>query len=182
MAEEQDRKKIISVTMSQSLVARIDELVRDRVGRSRAQIIEDAVRWFLEFTVHKWNERGIYVNEFRVAFEPESLTSLFFAGLTPRDQYELGQTAGTQSPVADAIRLFHSKDVHTPEGRALALQMLQGQGWGAMKLHNGLIVIGSPFYPPHFLQGYLEALLGLKLELVDTNVKENVALRIIEQQ
>ena len=125
MSDETDKKKIISVTMSQSLVSRIDGLVKDRVGRSRAQIIEDAVRWFLEFTVHKWNERGIYVNEFRVAFEPESLTSLFFSKLTPIDQYELGQTAGRQSPIADTIRLFHGTNVREPAGQHLALEILQ---------------------------------------------------------
>ena len=101
-SDESDKKKIISVTMSQSLVNRIDGLVQERVGRSRAQLIEDSVRWFLDFTVHKWNERGIYVNSFRAVFESETLSSLFFSALTPTDQYELGETAGKQAPVAEA--------------------------------------------------------------------------------
>ena len=68
------KKKIISVTMTQSLVNHIDDLVKDRVGRSRAQLIEDSVRWFLDFTVYKWNERGIYVNTSRSAFESEAMS------------------------------------------------------------------------------------------------------------
>ena len=41
-SDDSDKKKIISVTMSQSLVNRIDGLVQERVGRSRAQLIEDS--------------------------------------------------------------------------------------------------------------------------------------------
>ncbi|MHA1948546.1 MAG: ribbon-helix-helix domain-containing protein [Candidatus Thorarchaeota archaeon] len=176
---DKDKKKIISVTMSQSLVNRIDELVKERVGRSRAQLIEDSVRWFLDFTVHKWNERGIYVNSFRAVFESETLSSLFFSSLTPTDQYELGATAGMQAPLADVIRLFHGEDPKNDESRGLVLKLMQENGWGSITLNDDLIVIGSPFYPAPFIRGYLESLLSVKLEVVDTNVKENVALRIV---
>jgi Arc/MetJ-type ribon-helix-helix transcriptional regulator len=173
-----DKKKIISVTMSQSLVNSIDELVKGRVGRSRAQLIEDSVRWFLDFTVHKWNERGIYVDEVRVLLEPESLSSLFFSKLTPQDQYELGQTAGSQAPIADVIRINYGKDPTDKSNRELILDLLQEQGWGSIRLQDDLIMLGSPFYPSSFLRGYLESLLKLRLETVETNVKDNVAFRI----
>jgi hypothetical protein len=165
--------------MSQSLVNRIDELVQERVGRSRAQLIEDAVRWFLDFTVHKWNERGVYVNSFRAVFESETLSSLFFSKLTPTDQYELGETAGSQAPIADAVRLFHGGDPTDAGSRNLVLKLLQENGWGSITLNDDLIVIGSPFYPAPFMRGYLESLLKVKLEVVEELVsKENVALRI----
>ena len=173
------KKKIISVTMTQSLVNHIDELVKDRVGRSRAQLIEDSVRWFLDFTVYRWNERGIYVNTSRSAFESEAMSSLFFSKLTPTDQYELGNTAGSQAPVGDVVRLFHGADPTHVESRDLVLRLLQDNGWGSIS-HNesGLIVIGTPFYPAPFIRGYLESLLKVKLDVVETNVKENVALQI----
>ncbi len=173
------KKKIISVTMTQSLVNHIDELVKDRVGRSRAQLIEDSVRWFLDFTVYRWNERGIYVNTSRSAFESEAMSSLFFSKLTPTDQYELGNTAGSQAPVGDVVRLFHGADPTDVESRDLVLRLLQDNGWGSIS-HNesGLIVIGTPFYPAPFIRGYLESLLKVKLDVVETNVKENVALQI----
>ncbi len=173
------KKKIISVTMTQSLVNHIDELVKDRVGRSRAQLIEDSVRWFLDFTVFRWNERGIYVNTSRSAFESEAMSSLFFSKLTPTDQYELGKTAGSQAPVGDVVRLFHGVDPTDAESRELVLRLLQDNGWGSIS-HNesGLIVIGTPFYPAPFIRGYLESLLKVTLDVVETNVKENVALQI----
>ncbi|MCK5265297.1 MAG: hypothetical protein KAR03_06785 [Candidatus Thorarchaeota archaeon] len=173
------KKKIISVTMTQSLVNHIDELVKDRVGRSRAQLIEDSVRWFLDFTVFRWNERGIYVNTSRSAFESEAMSSLFFSKLTPTDQYELGTTAGSQAPVGDVVRLFHGVDPTDAESRELVLRLLQDNGWGSIS-HNesGLIVIGTPFYPAPFIRGYLESLLKVTLDVVETNVKENVALQI----
>jgi len=175
------KKKIISVTMTQSLVNHIDELVKDRVGRSRAQLIEDSVRWFLDFTVFRWNERGIYVNTSRSAFESEAMSSLFFSKLTPTDQYELGTTAGSQAPVGDVVRLFHGADPTDAESRELVLRLLQDNGWGSIS-HNdsGLIVIGTPFYPAPFIRGYLESLLKVKLDVVETNVKENVALQIVK--
>ncbi|MBY8998058.1 MAG: ribbon-helix-helix protein, CopG family [Candidatus Thorarchaeota archaeon] len=175
---QDDKKKIISVTMSQSLVNRIDELVKERVGRSRAQLIEDAVRWSLDFTVHKWNERGVYVNSFRSVFESETLSSLFFSKLTPTDQYDLGETAGSQAPIADVVRLFHGEDPADAESRDLVLKLLQENGWGSITLNDGLVVIGSPFYPAPFIRGYLESLLKVKMEVVETTSKENVALRI----
>jgi len=175
---QDDKKKIISVTMSQSLVNRIDDLVQERVGRSRAQLIEDAVRWFLDFTVHKWNERGVYVNSFRAVFESETLSSLFFSKLTPTDQYELGETAGSQAPVADVVRLFYGGDPKDAESRDLVLRLLQENGWGSITLNEDLIVIGSPFYPAPFIRGYLESLLKVKMDVVETTSKENVALRI----
>jgi hypothetical protein len=177
-SDDSDKKKIISVTMSQSLVNRIDGLVQERVGRSRAQLIEDSVRWFLDFTVHKWNERGIYVNSFRAVFESETLSSLFFSALTPTDQYELGETAGKQAPIADVVRLFHDADPKNAKSRELVMKLLQENGWGSISLNNDLIVVGSPFYPAPFIRGYLESLLNVNLEVVETNVKENVALRI----
>lgn len=175
------KKKIISVTMTQSLVNHIDELVKDRVGRSRAQLIEDSVRWFLDFTVFRWNERGIYVNTSRSAFESEAMSSLFFSKLTPSDQYELGTTAGSQAPVGDVVRLFHGADPTDEGSRELVLRLLQDNGWGSIS-HNesGLIVIGTPFYPAPFIRGYLESLLKVKLDVVETNVKENVALQIVK--
>lgn len=172
------KKKIISVTMSQALVNRIDELVSDRVSRSRAQLIEDAVRWFLDYTVHKWNDRGLFVSSFRVALEQETLSSLYFSKLTPSDQRELGLTAGSQAAVTDIVRLFYGVDPHLASNRHLVLNLLQDYGWGSITLSDDLIVIGSPFYPAPFIQGYLEALLKVDLKLVDTALKENVALRI----
>jgi len=173
------KKKIISVTMTQSLVNHIDELVKDRVGRSRAQLIEDSVRWFLDFTVFRWNERGIYVNTSRSAFESEAMSSLFFSKLTPTDQYELGTTAGSQAPVGDMVRLYHGVDPTDAGSRELVLRLLQDNGWGSIT-HNesGLIIIGTPFYPAPFIRGYLESLLKVTLDVVETNVKENVALQI----
>ncbi|MBD3158052.1 MAG: ribbon-helix-helix protein, CopG family [Candidatus Lokiarchaeota archaeon] len=176
--DEADKKKIISVTMSQSLVKRIDELVKERVARSRAQMIEDAVRKFLDFTVHKWTERGLYVNTFRFALESESQVSLFFSTLTPDDQYELGRTAGKQAPIADIVKLFYGTDIKKEEGLMLAMERLEEYGWGSISLHDDLIVISSPFYPAHFLKGYFESLLDIDLELMETNVKENVALKM----
>ena len=173
------KKGIISVTINEGIKDRIDELVTDRVARSRAQLIEDAVRWYLDFTVHKWNERGIYVNAMRVLLQPEALSSLFFSTLTPSDQYELGQTAGSQSPIADVVKLFHNADPHDESSRPLVLELLQDSGWGSLRFRGSdLIVVGSPFYPARFMIGYLETLLHVSLELVETNVKETVALKI----
>lgn len=178
------KKKIISVTMSQSLVSRIDDLVQERVGRSRAQLIEDSVRWYLDFTVHTWNERGVYVNSSRVVFESEVISSLFFSKLTPNDQYELGQTAGSQSSIADVVRLFHGTEPSDEESRALVLGLLQDNGWGKISYDTGpsydkgQIVVGSPFYPAPFIRGYLESLLKVKLELVEDTSKDKVALRV----
>ncbi|MFW9805139.1 MAG: ribbon-helix-helix domain-containing protein [Candidatus Thorarchaeota archaeon] len=174
------KKKIISVTMSQSLVSRIDDLVQERVGRSRAQLIEDSVRWYLDFTVHKWNERGVYVNSSRAVFESETLSSLFFSKLTPTDQYELGETAGSQSPIADVVRLFHGGDPSDEDSRSLVLNILQDNGWGLIEYEpaKGQISFHSPFYPLQFIRGYLESLLKVKLEIIETNVKENVAFRV----
>ncbi|MBD3407668.1 MAG: ribbon-helix-helix protein, CopG family [Candidatus Lokiarchaeota archaeon] len=173
-----DRKKIISVTVSQSLVDRIDELVQERVARSRAQLIEDAVRWYLERTVYKWTERGIYIDSFRIILESETLSSLFFSKLTPTDQYELGRTAGSQAPFADVVRLFHGQDPTNPNTRELVYNLLQENGWGSFSQRDDIIVIASPFYPGPFIQGYLETLLDVELELMGTNVKDNVALKI----
>lgn len=175
------KKKIISVTMTQSLVNHIDDLVKDRVGRSRAQLIEDSVRWFLDFTVFRWNERGIYVNTSRSAFETEAMSSLFFSKLTPTSQYELGETAGSQAPVGDVVRLHHGLDPTNEDSREIVLRLLQDNGWGSISYNeSGLIVVGSPFYPAPFIRGYLESLLKVKLEVVETNVKENVALQIVK--
>jgi len=175
------KKKIISVTMTQSLVNHIDDLVKDRVGRSRAQLIEDSVRWFLDFTVFRWNERGIYVNTSRSAFESEAMSSLFFSKLTPTSQYELGQTAGSQAPVGDVVRLHHGLDPTDTSSYEMVLRLLQDNGWGSISYSDqGLIVVGSPFYPAPFIRGYLESLLKVKLEVVETNVKENVALQIVK--
>ena len=105
---------------------------------------------------------------------------MFFSKLTPADQYELGQTSGKQAPIADVIKLFHGKDPHDESTRDLVLEMLQTAGWGSFRIRDrNLIVIGSPFYPGSYLKGFLESLLGIELDLMETNVKETVALKIV---
>lgn len=175
-----ETKDIISVTINLGLKQKIDQLVDDRVARSRAQLIEDAVRWYLDFTVNKWNDRGIYINDVRVLLEPESISSVFFATLTPHDQYELGKTAGSNAPVADVVKIDHGCDPTSPKCRPLVLRLLQESGWGSVRTHENMIVIGSPFYPAAFIRGYLESLLRIKLEIVETNVKETVALKEVK--
>ena len=174
------KKKIISVTLTQSLVKRIDDLVQERVGRSRAQLIEDSVRWYLDFSVHKWSPRGIYVNSIRMHLESEALASLYFSQLTPAAQYELGRTAGSQAPIADVMKLYYGKDTKDAANRDLVLGLLQDNGWGEIRQQDDLIVIGSPFHTAQFCKGYLEELLKVNLESVETNVKENLVLRIVK--
>jgi hypothetical protein len=171
------KKKIISITMSQSIINKIDEL-KNQIGKSRAQLIEDSVRWYLDFTVHKWNPRGIFLDSIRVALESESLLSLFFSKMTPIEQYEFGKTAGKKAPIEDIIRIYYGKDVKDPSSRELVLHLLQDKGWGALRQQNDLLIIENPFYTPSFLQGYFEALLGVNLELVETNVKDNVVFKL----
>lgn len=171
-------KGIISVTMSHELKGRIDELVRDGVARSRAQLIEDAVKWYLDFTVFKWTSRGIYLNDVRVLLESENISSIFFSRLTPSDQYEMGTTAGAQSPVADILRLYYGSNPKDKKSRKLVFQLLQDYGWGSFRVEDDLVVISGPFYPAHFLKGYFESLLGGTVEIEPTNVKENVALKL----
>ena len=174
------KKKIISVTLTQSLVKRIDHLVQERVGRSRAQLIEDSVRWYLDFSVHKWSPRGIYVNSIRMLLESEALASLYFSQLTPAAQYELGRTAGNQAPISDVVKLYYGKDTKDAANRTLVLGLLQDNGWGEIREQDDLIVIGSPFHSAQFCKGYLEELLKVNLELVETNVKENLVLKIVK--
>lgn len=171
------KKKIISITMSQSIIDKIDEM-KNQVGRSRAQLIEDSVRWYLDYTVHKWNSRGIFLNSIRVALESEALLSLFLSSLTPTEQYEFGKTAGNKAPIEDIVKIFYGKDVKDPSSRELILHLLEDKGWGALRQQNGLLIIENPFYTPSFLQGYFEALLGIELENIETNVKDNVVFKL----
>lgn len=175
-----ETKDIISVTISLAIKKQIDDLVEDGVARSRAQLIEDAVSKYLDLNVDKWTDRGIYVNDVRVLLESETISSVFFSILTPDKQYELGQTAGKQAPEADVIVIKYRQNPKKAESRKNILSLLQNSGWGEIKLQDDLIVIGSPFYPPPFIRGYLEGLMGINMEIVETNVKENVVLRIVK--
>ena len=172
------KKKIISITMSQSIINRIDEL-KNQIGRSRAQLIEDSVRWYLDFTVHKWNPRGLFLDSIRMALESEALLSLFFSKLTPFEQYEFGKTAGNKAPVEDIVKIYHGKDVKAPSSRELVWRLLEDKGWGAIRQQDNLLLIENPIYSSSFLQGYLESLLGVNLELVETHVKDNIVFKIV---
>lgn len=178
--DSKESKEIISVTISQPIKKKIDDLVDEGVARSRAQLIEDAVSKYLDLNVDKWTDRGIYFNDVRVLLAYETISSIFFSTLTPDQQYELGITAGKQAPEADIIVIKYRKNPKKLESRKAILSLLQETGWGEIKLKEDLIVIGSPFYPAPFIRGYLEALMNVKLETVETNVKENVVLRVLE--
>lgn len=171
------KKKIISITMSQSIIDKIDEM-KNQVGRSRAQLIEDSVRWYLDYTVHSWGSRGIFLYSIRTALESEALLSLFFSSLTPSEQYEFGTTAGNKAPIEDVVKIFHGKDAKAPSSRELILHLLEDKGWGAIRQQNDLLIIENPFYTPSFLHGYFGALLGVELEIIETNVKDNVVFRM----
>ncbi len=178
--DPRESKEIISVTINQAIKKQIDDLVDEGVARSRAQLIEDAVTKYLELNVDKWTDRGIYFNDVRVLLAYETISSVFFSTLTPDQQYELGSTAGRQAPEADIILIKHRKNPKKLESRKAILNLLQETGWGEIKLDNDLIVIGSPFYPGPFIRGYLEELMNVQLEIVETNVKETVVLRIAD--
>jgi hypothetical protein len=104
---------------------------------------------------------------------------VFFSTLTPSAQYELGKTAGKQAPIADVVRINHGCDPTDASCRGLVLKLLQESGWGSIREQDDKIVIGSPFYPGSFLKGYFESLLETKIEIIETNAKETVALKII---
>ncbi len=177
---KEETKEIISVTISLPIKKRIDDLVEAGVARSRAQLIEDAMNIYLELNVDKWTDRGIYVDDVRVLLMPETISSLFFSTLTPEQQYEIGITAGRQAPEADVLTIKHRMDPRSPKSREKLFEILKKSGWGEITPNEDLIVIGSPFYPASFIRGYLEALMGVKLEFMETNVKDNVVLRILE--
>ena len=123
-------------------------------------------------------ERLDWIATRNAVLESEALSSLFFSKLTPADQYELGLTAGNQAPISDVVKLFYGQEVKDVGSQGLVFQLLQDNGWGEFRVQDDLIVIGSPFHPSPFIQGYLESLMEIKLEIVETKVKENVAFRI----
>jgi hypothetical protein len=98
--------------------------------------------------------------------------------LTPTKQYEFGMTAGNKAPIEDIIKIYYGKEAKDPSCRKLILRLLEDKGWGELLLQDNLLIIGNPFYTPSFFQGYFEALFDVKLEIVETNVKDNVVFKL----
>jgi Arc/MetJ-type ribon-helix-helix transcriptional regulator len=154
----------------------VDNLIEGGFARSRREIVVDALKHYRDFTMYDWEPNRIVVRELRRALLTQKSLEQLTLGMTEQELYEAGKRMS--QTLLDSMLATWGKNPRKPENHQLALELLSGIGWGKFNLGDGRIVINAPFLSKHLMRGYLEAGLGIKLNLIQT--VEDLAILAIE--
>ena len=153
-----------------------DQLIEQGFARSRREIVVDALKHYRDFTMYDWRYDRIVVRQLRRALMTQKSLEQLTLGMTEQKLYEAGKRMS--QTLLDSMLATWGKDPRKPENHQLALELLSGIGWGKFTLGDGRIIINSPFLSKHLMRGYLEAGLGINLNLIQT--VEDLAILAIE--
>jgi len=150
----------------------LSDEVREKI-RATGLTLEDyfnrMYKTYTSFDMDRWVEGAFWKQYFRVAvFTSETLNSVL-GRLDDDAQYRAGLEAGTDVRTGASIR-----ENVTPEElprEDLIRDFNDYCGWGKLIMRNeSAIMITQPFFEkPHFAKGYLEGMLGIKLQIVEAS-------------
>jgi GAF domain len=119
------------------------------------------------YSLDKWEEGSFWINQYRVGLFMSETINFCFSQFEDRKLYEAGQEMGRMSRVS--LR-YEENDVTEQASTQRILDDLNNLfGWGYFTVENDKIVLTNPiFSSPYFIYGFLEGLLKIKLNIVES--------------
>ncbi len=169
---------LTTVDIPKDIIDYLDELIARGVKRSRKEIVLEALRFYKMFTMEGWSPPRYQMGAVRLVFmNSEGLFEVAKEVSSDR-LVEAGRRAG----FILRDHLIASFGLKLMEGGSWdeVFEFLKNMGWGVFKRADDKILASNLSVPAPLVQGYLEALLGVKLRALPTKAPD-VAIFEVEE-
>ena len=153
------------------------EMIR-RSGLSIEAFCDKLFDMYYRFNIYKWKDGYFSIDYFRVCFLPAETLNLILDHFDKDGLYKTGLAAGKQlrSTMEKGFDLNIKLD--DKSSKKILDDITKFSGWGCFTMKSDMIIITNPiFTKPHFIQGYLEGLMGVKLTLFEA-YQDRVSFKI----
>jgi len=119
------------------------------------------------YSLDKWEEGSFWINQYRVGLFMSETINYCFSQFEDRKLYEAGQEMGRMARVS--LRYEEGEVIKQASTQHILDDLNKLFGWGYFTAENDRIVMTNPiFSSPYFIYGFLEGLLRIKLNIVES--------------
>jgi hypothetical protein len=119
------------------------------------------------YSLDRWEEGSFWINQYRVGLFMSETINFCFSQFEDRKLYEAGQEMGRMARVS--LRYEESDLLEQASTQKILNDLSKLFGWGFFTIENDKIIITKPiFSSPYFIYGFLEGLLKVKLNIIES--------------
>ncbi|MEM2213454.1 MAG: ribbon-helix-helix domain-containing protein [Candidatus Nezhaarchaeales archaeon] len=169
---------LTTVDIPKDIIDYLDDLIARGVKRSRKEVVLEALRYYRMFTMEDWNPPRYQLGSVKLVFlNVEGL----FEVAKEVDGEKLVE-AGRRAGYILRDHLIANLGFKLIEGGSWeeVFEFLKNMGWGVFRRADDKILASNLSIPAPLIQGYLEALLGIRLRTLPTKAQD-VAIFEIEK-
>lgn len=169
---------LTTVDIPKDVIDYLDDLISRGVKRSRKEIVLEALRYYRMFTMEEWSPPRYQLGSVKLVFL--NVEGLFEVAREIDDEklVEAGRRAGYI--LRDHLIAYLGFKLVERESWGEVFEFLRNMGWGTFKKADNKILASNLNVPAPLIQGYLEALLGVRLRALPTKAQD-VAIFEIEK-
>ncbi len=162
---------VTSIDVSSEDAEYISNLIKTGKTKSLKAFFEQLVALHKQLRISDWEGNLFYFHGLREAFISQRSFRELVCKMTEEEQYEAGKRMA--ATFGDTFLAKFGTPL-TNEKWTLALEILEGGGWGHFEINDDMLIVRRPFYPIPILQGYLES--GLRCKLERLSVSEQIGV------
>lgn len=171
--------KITTIEINDNALAYIEVALGSRRFRHLKDFVNHCLNLAVTYTMDEWDlSRGVfYIHPCRICIIPADMLSGLLE-LIP-DEAKKDAIESMTSCLRPRLRFWHISP-KKPENRRRILRLLTLHGFGKFSLQDDVIEVSYPVLPHDVVQGVLEILLKVKLEIIECT-KVMYVFRIVEE-
>jgi len=159
---------VTTVDIPEKMIEYMDELVRKGIVRYRKQVILGALESYRKLEIHRWSAPYYNVGGQRVVLVDEKSFRKLMASLPEQRLKEAGRELGHEFKNRFLVEL--GTDTTDRSNWGVGVDFLRNLGWGNFTIIEEKVHVTDGGLNFSFIHGCLEALLGVKLRIVTSNV------------
>lgn len=169
---------LTTVDIPKDVIDYLDDLIAKGVKKSRKEIILEALRYYRLFTMEEWSPPRYQLGSVKLVFL--NVEGLFEVAKEIDDEklIEAGRRAGYI--LRDHLIAYLGFKLVETGSWDEVFEFLKNMGWGIFRKANDKILASNLNAPAPLIQGYLEALLGVRIRALPTKAQD-VAIFEVEK-
>lgn len=126
------------------------------------EAIQNALNFYQDLAVHEWMPGFYQFNGNRIIVVYVRMISELLHLLPTQEAYEAGRLSAIKRKLADPY--IAGLDWKNPVNWDIPLAELNAMGWGNIRRVGNEIRVEEPAFPVPFIKGYIEGMIGSRLE------------------
>jgi len=171
---------LTTVDIPKDIIDYLDSLISRGVKRSRKEAVLEALRFYQMFTMENWHPPRYQMGAVRLVFmNSEGLFEV--SKEVPSDKLvEAGRRAGYI--LRDHLIASFGLKLVEQSSWGDIFEFLRNMGWGVFKRADGKILASNLSVPAPLVQGYLEALLSVRLRTLPTRAPDVAIFEVVGEE